>query len=207
MIELKRDATANVVLNNLYKHTPLQTSFGVNMVALVDGVPRTLNLAQMLTAYVDHQVEVVTRRSEYRLRKAADRAHIVEGLLKALDMIDAIIALIRASDDKAAARDGLMAEPFEFSEVQAEHILDMTAVPPHPPGPVRPRGGDGQAAGDDRRAGGHPGRPRPRCARSSRTSWARSGPSTPSPAGPRSPSTRATSTASTSSRTRTSSSP
>ena len=125
VIYLKRDATANVVLNNLYKHTPLQTSFGVNTVALVDGVPRTLNLAQLVTAYVDHQIEVVTRRSEHRLGKARDRAHIVEGLLKALDMIDAIIALIRGSADKAAARAGLMAEPFEFSEIQAEHILDM----------------------------------------------------------------------------------
>jgi DNA gyrase subunit A len=126
VIPLKRDAPANVVLNNLFKHTPLQTSFGVNMVALVDGVPRTLNLVQMLRAYIDHQVEVITRRSEFRLRKAQDRAHIVEGLLKALDMIDAIIALIRGSEDRGAARDGLMAAPFEFSEVQATHILDMT---------------------------------------------------------------------------------
>jgi DNA gyrase subunit A len=115
-----------VVLNNLYKHTPLQGSFGVNLVALVDGVPRTLNLAQALSAYVDHQVEVVTRRTESRLRKAKDRAHIVEGLLKALDMIDLIIELIRGSADRPAARVGLMVAPFEFSEVQANHILDMT---------------------------------------------------------------------------------
>ncbi len=126
VVYLKRDASAMVVLNNLYKHTPLQTSFGVNAVALVDGVPRTLNLVQLLGAYVEHQVEVITRRSQYRLRKARVRAHIVEGLLKALDAIDAIIALIRASDDKASARQGLMAPPFEFSEEQAEHILDMT---------------------------------------------------------------------------------
>jgi DNA gyrase subunit A len=126
VVRLKRDAVANVVLNNLYKHTPLQTSFGVNMVALVDGVPRTLNLAQALTAYVEHQRVVITRRTEFRLDKAQKRAHIVEGLLKALDMIDAIIALIRGSDDRAAARAGLMAKPFEFTEVQAEHILDMT---------------------------------------------------------------------------------
>jgi DNA gyrase subunit A len=126
VFKLKRDANANVVLNNLYKYTPLQTSFGVNMVALVDGVPRTLNLAQMLSAYIDHQVEVITRRSQFRLDKAQARAHIVEGLIKALDMIDEIIATIRASDDKPAARVALMAEPFEFSEVQAEHILDMT---------------------------------------------------------------------------------
>jgi DNA gyrase subunit A len=125
VIYLKRDATANIVLNNLYKHTPLQTSFGVNMVALVDGVPRTLNLVQALQAYVDHQVDVIRRRSEYRLKKARDRAHIVEGLLKALDMIDAIIAAIRASEDRPGARATLMAAPFEFSDVQAEHILDM----------------------------------------------------------------------------------
>ncbi len=125
VVYLKRDAAANVVLNNLYKHTPLQTSFGVNMVALVDGVPRTLNLVGALSAYIAHQVDVITRRSMYRLRKARDRAHIVEGLLKALDMIDAIIAAIRASADRSAARTALMAEPFEFSEVQAEHILDM----------------------------------------------------------------------------------
>jgi DNA gyrase subunit A len=131
VFDLKRDANANVVLNNLYKHTPLQTSFGVNMVALVDqdeagvGVPRTLNLGSALQYYVAHQVEVVTRRTEFRLKKARNRAHIVEGLVKALDMIDAIIAAIRSSEDKAAAREALQAAPFEFSEVQAEHILDM----------------------------------------------------------------------------------
>ena len=126
VVTLKRDANANVVLNNLYKHTPLQTNFAVNMVALVDGVPRTLNLAQALGYYVDHQIEVVTRRSEFRLRKAQKRAHIVEGLLKAIDMLDAVIAAIRASEDRPAARTALMAAPFEFSEEQAEHILDMT---------------------------------------------------------------------------------
>jgi DNA gyrase subunit A len=126
VIELKRDANANVVLNNLYKHTPMQTSFGVNVVALVDGVPRTLTLAQCVFYYVEHQIEVVTRRSEYRLGKARDRAHIVEGLLKAIDMLDAVIAAIRGSDDRPAAREALMAEPFSFSESQAIHILDMT---------------------------------------------------------------------------------
>ncbi|HEX4902957.1 MAG TPA: DNA gyrase subunit A [Acidimicrobiales bacterium] len=124
-ITLKRDAPGLVVLNNLYKHTPLQTSYSINMVALVDGVPRTLNLLQALQSYVGHQIEVITRRSEFRLRKARDRAHIVEGLIKALDLIDEIIAAIRASADKQAAREALMAAPFEFSEVQAEHILDM----------------------------------------------------------------------------------
>ncbi len=126
VIELKRDANANVILNNLYKMTPLQTSFGVNMVALVDGVPRTLNLAQMLNAYVAHQLEVITRRSEFRLDRAQKRAHIVEGRIKALDVLDAIIALIRGSENRDEARAGLMAEPFSFSEEQTEDILRMT---------------------------------------------------------------------------------
>jgi DNA gyrase subunit A len=126
VVTLKRDANANVVLNNLFKHTPLQTNFAVNMVALVDGVPRTLSLSQALSHYVAHQIEVVTRRSEFRLRKDRARAHIVEGLLKAIDMLDAVIATIRASEDRPAARDALMAEPFSFSEEQTEHILDMT---------------------------------------------------------------------------------
>ena len=125
VIELKRDAPASVVLNNLYKHTPLQTSFAANMVALIDGVPRTINLADALNAYVQHQIEVVTRRSQYRLQQAGDRAHIVEGLLRALDLIDEIIALIRASEDRASALSELQLEPFEFSERQANHILDM----------------------------------------------------------------------------------
>ena len=125
VITLKRDANPEVVLNNLWKSTPLQTSFGVNMVALVGGVPRTLNLRDALVAYVDHQIDVITRRSEYRLEQAQNRLHIVEGLIKALDLIDEIIAAIRASDDRSAAREALMAGPFEFSEVQANHILDM----------------------------------------------------------------------------------
>ena len=125
VITLKRDANANVVLNNLYKMTQLQSSFSVNMVALVDGVPRTLNLLTALQGYMRHQIEVVTRRSEYRLAKAKRREHILEGRIKALDVIDAIIALIRASDDAASAKAALMAEPYEFSEVQAVDILDM----------------------------------------------------------------------------------
>jgi len=125
VIELKRDANANVVLNNLWKHTALQSTFAVNMVALVDGVPRTLNLAQVISAYVDHQVVVVRRRSEFRLKKAEDRAHIVEGRLKALDKIDQVIKLIRASADRDAARQGLMAKPLAFTEIQANDILDM----------------------------------------------------------------------------------
>jgi DNA gyrase subunit A len=125
VITLKRDANANVVLNNLFKMTQLQTSFAINMVALVDGVPRTLNLATALEGYVRHQVEVVTRRTKFRLDKARRREHILEGRIKALDVIDAIIALIRASDDVAAAKAGLMAAPYEFTEVQAIDILDM----------------------------------------------------------------------------------
>jgi DNA gyrase subunit A len=126
VIRLKRDANANVVLNNLFKQTPLQTSFSVNAVALVDGVPRTLNLAQMLTHYVAHQVEVVTRRSQFLLDKARARAHVVEGLLKAIDMLDAVIGAIRGSDDRPAAMVALRSAPFDFSEEQANHILDMT---------------------------------------------------------------------------------
>jgi len=125
IISLKRDANANVVLNNLYKLTQLQTSFGVNMVALVDGVPRTLNLLQALQGYVAHQLSVITRRSNFRLNKARDRAHVLEGRIKALNVIDEIIALIRSSDDAASAKEGLMTTPFEFSERQAIDILDM----------------------------------------------------------------------------------
>ena len=133
VITLKRDANPEVVLNNLWKSTPLQSSFGVNMVALVGGVPRTLNLRDALVAYVDHQIEVITRRSEYRLDQAQKRLHIVEGLMKALDLIDEIIATIRASEDRGAARTALMdgilpgvgGDVVSFSEVQANHILDM----------------------------------------------------------------------------------
>ncbi len=125
VITLKRDANANVVLNNLYKLTQLQSTFSINMVALVDGVPRTLNLRDALVGYVRHQIEVVRRRTEYRLKKAREREHKVEGRIKALDVIDQIIALIRASDDTAAAKAGLMAAPYEFSEIQAIDILDL----------------------------------------------------------------------------------
>ena len=126
VIKLKRDANPEVVLNNLWKHTPLQSSFAMNMVALVDGVPRTLTLADALRAYVAHQVEVVTRRSEFRLAAARARLHILEGLIAALGAIDEVIATIRASADTGEARRSLMAEPFGFSEAQANHILDMS---------------------------------------------------------------------------------
>ena len=125
IITLKRDANANVVLNNLFKLTQLQSSFPINMVALVDGVPRTLNLRTAIDGYINHQIDVITRRSEYRLGKAKDRQHILEGRLKALNVIDAIIKLIRASDDAAAAKDKLMKKPYGFSERQAIDILDM----------------------------------------------------------------------------------
>ncbi|MGQ0616165.1 MAG: DNA gyrase subunit A [Acidimicrobiia bacterium] len=125
VIKLKRDAPGLIILNNLYKHTPLQVNFAVNTVALVDNVPRTLSLVQVLEAYIEHQLEVIRRRSEFRRRKAAERLHIREGRLKAIDVIDAVIATIRASEDRPAAKVALMAEPYEFSELQAEDILDI----------------------------------------------------------------------------------
>ncbi|MFM8562829.1 MAG: DNA gyrase subunit A [Acidimicrobiia bacterium] len=124
-ITLKRDANANVVLNNLYKQTQLQTSFGVNMVALVDGVPRQLTLIDAINGYIRHQIEVLTRRTEFRLDKAQRRLHLLEGRIKALNVIDAIIKLIRESEDAGAAKTALMATPYEFTEVQAIDILDM----------------------------------------------------------------------------------
>src|SRR5690349_6521654 len=124
VIELKRDAIPKVVLNKIYKHTPLQTTFGVNMVALVDGVPKTLNLRELIHHYVDHQREVIIRRTQYELRQAEARAHILEGLLVALDNLDEVIALIRASRDPEAARQGLQ-DKFELSEIQAHAIVEM----------------------------------------------------------------------------------
>ena len=124
VIELKRDAVAKVVLNNLYKHTQLQTSFGANMLSIVDGVPRTLRLDQLIRYYVDHQLDVIVRRTTYRLRKANERAHILRGLVKALDALDEVIALIRASETVDVARDGLI-ELLDIDEVQAQAILDM----------------------------------------------------------------------------------
>jgi DNA gyrase subunit A len=125
VIELKRGGDPPpVVLNQLYKHTQMQTSFGVNMVALVDGVPRTLSLKELIATYVDHQREVIIRRTQFELRRAEARAHILEGLLIALDNLDAVIKLIRASQDVDTARSGLI-EKFELSEEQAQAILDM----------------------------------------------------------------------------------
>ena len=124
VIELKRDVIPQVVLNHLYKHTQLQDTFGVNMLALVDGEPKVLTLRDMLYHYIRHQKDVVTRRTQYDLDKAEARAHIVEGLLKALDHIDEIVDLIKASDDTPSARAALI-ERFQFSEKQAQAILDM----------------------------------------------------------------------------------
>jgi len=124
VIELKRDAIPKVVLNKLFKHTSLQTTFGYNAVALVDGVPRTLSLLELVGHYLDYQREVVTRRSKHELRRAEERAHILQGYLTALDSLDAVIALIRASADTDTARQGLMDE-FELTEIQAQAILDL----------------------------------------------------------------------------------
>ena len=124
VVELKRDAVAKVVLNNLYKHTQLQTSFGANMLAIVDGVPRTLRLDQLIRHYVDHQLDVIVRRTTYRLRKANERAHILRGLVKALDALDEVIALIRASETVDIARPGLI-ELLDIDDIQAQAILDM----------------------------------------------------------------------------------
>ena len=124
VIELRRDVNANVLLNNLYKHTALQTTFGINMLSLVDDQPKVLNLKQMLYYYLEHQKVIVRRRTQYELRKAEARAHILEGLRIALDHIDEIIALIRGSQTTDIAREGLMTK-FELSEKQAQAILDM----------------------------------------------------------------------------------
>ena len=124
VIELKRDVQPQVVLNMLYKHTPMQENFGANMLALVDGKPQVLNLREMIYFYLEHQKDVVTRRTRFELNKAQARAHIVEGLLKALDHIDEIVAIIRASKDTNTAKEALMLR-FDFSDKQAQAILDM----------------------------------------------------------------------------------
>ncbi len=124
VIELKRDVIPKVVLNNLFKHTPLQSTFGVNMVALADGVPRTLSLRELIQEYVQHQREVVVRRTKHELRQREARLHILEGLLIAITDIEAVIELIRGSRDPDAARDGLM-EQFELTRIQAQAILDL----------------------------------------------------------------------------------
>jgi DNA gyrase subunit A len=124
VVTLKRDAVAKVVLNNLFKHTQLQTTFGANMLAIVDGVPRTLRLDQFVSHYVEHQIEVIVRRTRYRLRIKEERAHILRGYLKALDQLDAVIALIRNSPSADEARGGLM-QLLDIDELQANAILDL----------------------------------------------------------------------------------
>ncbi len=124
VVTLRRDGVAKVVLNNLYKHSQLQTSFGANMLSIVDGVPRTLRLDQMIRFYVAHQIDVIVRRTRYRLRKAEERAHILRGLVKALDALDEVIALIRASANTEQARTGLM-DLLDIDEIQADAILAM----------------------------------------------------------------------------------
>jgi len=124
VVEIKRDAMANVVLSKLYKYTPLQSSYGVNNIALVNGRPELLNLKQILEEYVKFRLQVIVRRTQYDLRKAEERAHILEGLLIALDHLDEVIALIRASKTVEIARNGLM-EKFDLSEIQAKAILEM----------------------------------------------------------------------------------
>ncbi|MDQ3165515.1 MAG: DNA topoisomerase 4 subunit A, partial [Actinomycetota bacterium] len=124
VVVLKRDAVARVVLNNLYKHTQLQDNFSANMLALVDDVPRTLSLDSFVSCWIAHQVEVIQRRTRYRLRRAEEEAHIQRGLVKALDALDAVIALIRGSQTTDEARDGLM-RLLDIDEVQARAILDM----------------------------------------------------------------------------------
>jgi DNA gyrase subunit A len=124
VFDLKKDAIPNIVLNHLYKYTPLQSSFGVNNVALVKGRPVTLNLKDLIKHYVDHRIVVITRRTEYELREAEKRAHILEGLIIALDNLDAVISLIRSSKDPETAKTGLI-EQFSLSEIQAKAILEM----------------------------------------------------------------------------------
>jgi len=124
VIICKKDAISNVVINQLLKFTQLQTSFNVNNIALVKGRPRTLNLKQIITHFVNHRHDVIVRRTQYELEQAEKRAHILEGLLIALDNLDAVISLIRASKTVEEAKDGLMSN-FELSEVQAKAILDL----------------------------------------------------------------------------------
>ena len=159
VIELKRDAIPKVVLNKLYKHTPMQTTFGVNMVALVDNVPRTLSLREAIGHYVDHQREIIVRRTKYELRRAEERAHVLEGLLIALDNLDEVIALIRGSRDSEEARTGLV-ERFGLTVVQAQAVLQLTLSPPDrargrqdQAGARRPDRADQGAARDPRRRG------------------------------------------------------
>ncbi len=136
VVVLKRDAVAKVVLNNLYKHTQLQENFGANMLAIVDGVPRTLSLDGFISLWIDHQVEVIVRRTRYRLRKAEERMHILRGYLKALDALDEVIALIRRSPTAQDANEGLQ-KLLDIDDIQAQAILDMQLRRLSPPSSAR----------------------------------------------------------------------
>ena len=165
VIETKRGGDPpEVVLNQLYKRTPMQSTFGINMVALVDGVPRTLSLKELIEHYVSHQREVVIRRTQHELRQAEARAHILEGLLIALDNLDAVIELIRGSSDTDVARDGLI-ERFELSELQAQAILDMRLARLTALESDKVRDEHEDLMETDRRAARDPRRPGPRSTR------------------------------------------
>ncbi len=206
VVELKRDANAQVVLNLLYKHTPMQTNFPVHMLALVDNVPRLLDLKTALAVYIEHQKEIIQRRTEFRLRKAKEREHIVEGLVKALDMIDAIIALIRGRGRRRRrahrAHGGAVRVHRDPGQLHPRHA----AAPAHAArGPEAARGARG-AAGDHRRAAVDPRQPGQARRGDQGPSSPRCATSTPTSGAPSSPSTSATSTCSTSSTTKRSSS-
>ena len=126
VFECRPESDKEIILNNLFKYTPMQSSFSVNMLALVSGVPKTLSLVEYLNHWVNHQLEVIVRRSEFRLQKALDRFHIVEGLITAVEMLDEVIKAIRESDNRAIAKQKLLEMPFNFTNVQAQHILDLT---------------------------------------------------------------------------------
>ena len=126
-IELRRDVTPTVVLNQLFKHTQLQDTFGVIMLALVDNQPKVMNLLDILMHYIRHQEDVVTRRTKYELNKAEERAHILEGLLIALDNIDEVIQIIRGSQNTQLAKEGLMSR-FQLTDVQAQAIVDLSLI-------------------------------------------------------------------------------
>ena len=166
VIVLKRDAVAKVVLNNLYKHTQLQSNFGANMLALVDGVPRTLPIDAFVRHWVDHQIEVIRRRTDFRLAKAEAEIHILRGLLKALDPLDEVIALIRRSSTVEEAREGLMAL-LEIDQVQAHGDPRHAAAPAGGPGATEDHRRAQPARGDDP---GLPGHPRPARAAAQRSS-------------------------------------
>ena len=192
VVVLKRDAVARVVLNNLLKHTELQTNFSANMLALVDGVPRTLSIDQFISNWVDHQIEVILRRTEYLLREAEERAHILRGLVKALDMLDEVIALIRRSPDVAEANIGPAGAARRRRD--AGHRDPRHAAAPARGAAAaedhrRPRGDRAR----DRRLQGHPRQRHAGSGRSWPTSWPRSSRSTATTVVPRSSRPTATS--------------